>query len=282
MKSLAGRSSCEPFHPAMQTQHARCSRCLASASTWRAQGAGRRPTAMLATTLRERQSACPVPQAVPPSLASKPRLSYVGQAVAGAASAGAGDGISPDKTTYGSRLEEATGGVLRPPPISRPDSEFETKLGVQFVEGREGILITELNELFEKVGFPRRDPDRLRVALENTYHIIWVRAAKQSRLARQGQLIGFARATSDGVLSATVWDVAVNPAWQRSGLGRALMERLTKKLVEDGIPTITLYAEPQVVSLYEKLGYVRDPDGIRGMAFQRRKKDKTGLLARAA
>ncbi len=47
----------------------------------------------------------------------------------------------------------------------------------------------------------------------------------------QGQIIGFARATSDGVLSATVWDVAVNPAWQRSGLGRALMERLTKKLV---------------------------------------------------
>lgn len=41
--------------------------------------------------------------------------------------------------------------MLRPPPISRPDSEFETKLGVQFVEGREGIVITELNDLFEKV-----------------------------------------------------------------------------------------------------------------------------------
>ncbi len=37
----------------------------------------------------------------------------------------------------------------------------------------------------------------------------------------------------------------------------------------------------QVVGLYEKLGYVRDPDGIRGMAFQRRKKEKAGgLLAR--
>lgn len=82
-----------------------------------------------------------------------------------------------------------------------------------------------------QVGFPRRDPDRLKVALENTYHVIWVRSTRQSRLAKNGQMIGFARATSDGVLSATVWDVAVNPAWQRSGLGRALMERLTKKLV---------------------------------------------------
>lgn len=62
----------------------------------------------------------------------------------------------------------------------------------------------------------------------------------QSRLARLGQLVGFGRATSDGVLSATIWDVAVAPAWQRAGLGRALMERLTARLVADGIPTITL------------------------------------------
>ncbi len=62
----------------------------------------------------------------------------------------------------------------------------------------------------------------------------------QSRLARMGQMVGFARATSDGVLSATIWDVAILPAWQRSGLGRALMERLTARLVQDDIPTITL------------------------------------------
>lgn len=45
---------------------------------------------------------------------------------------------------------------------------------------------------------------------------------------------------SDGALSATIWDVAVNPAWQRAGLGRAMIERLTETLVMDGIPTITL------------------------------------------
>lgn len=38
----------------------------------------------------------------------------------------------------------------------------------------------------------------------------------------------------------------MSPAWQRSGLGRAMIERLTHQLVEDGISTITLYAEPQV------------------------------------
>lgn len=39
------------------------------------------------------------------------------------------------------------------------------------------------------------------------------------------------------------------------------------------------YAEPHVVGLYEKLGFVKDPDGIRGMAFQRRKKNKVSTGA---
>lgn len=124
------------------------------------------------------------------------------------------------------------------------------------------------------MGFPRRDPVKLKKALENTFAIVWVRAVKQSRLARLGQMVGFARATSDGVLSATIWDVAVLPAWQRSGLGRAMMERLTGQLVANGIPTITLYAEPNVIQMYEKLGFIKDPEGIRGMAFQRQKKER--------
>ena len=70
--------------------------------------------------------------------------------------------------------------------------------------------------------------------------------------------MGIARATSDGVFSATIWDVSVLPAWQRSGLGRAMMERITCQLVEAGIPTITLYAEPSVVELYERLGERKD------------------------
>jgi len=177
--------------------------------------------------------------------------------------------MSPDKTQWGEQFD----GNMRPPPISKNDEQFAA-MGLEFVYGKEGIALPELNDLFEKVGFPRRDPEKLKVALENTYHLIWIRSTKQSRLARLGQLVGFGRATSDGVLSATIWDVAIAPAWQRVGLGRALMERLTARLVEDGIPTITLYAEPNVVGLYEKLGFLKDPEGIRGMAFQRRKKDK--------
>lgn len=34
----------------------------------------------------------------------------------------------------------------------------------------------------------------------------------------------------------------------------------------------------QVVGLYKKLGFVDDPSGIRGMAFQRKKKEKSRLF----
>ena len=58
-------------------------------------------------------------------------------------------------------------------------------------------------------------------ALHFTHALTWIRATRKSRMARAGQLLGFARATSDGALSATIWDVAVgslplsgNPGWR--------------------------------------------------------------------
>jgi len=121
-----------------------------------------------------------------------------------------------------------------------------------------------------QVGFPRRDPVKLQQALENTHTTLWLRAAKQTRWAARHQLLGFARATSDGSLTATIWDVAVHPAWQRVGLGRALVERLVASLCESGVPLICLYAEPNVVLLYEKLGFKKDLQTMKGMGFQRK------------
>lgn len=76
--------------------------------------------------------------------------------------------------------------------------------------------------------------------------------------------------------------MAINPSWQRAGLGRALVERLVLSLCQKGIPTITLYAEPNVVKLYEKLGFTRDAEGIKGMAFQKTSPEGGALIAAAA
>ena len=47
------------------------------------------------------------------------------------------------------------------------------------------------------------------MALEHTHRVLWIRSIRGSRWARLGQLLGFARATSDTALSATIWDVVV-------------------------------------------------------------------------
>ena len=57
----------------------------------------------------------------------------------------------------------------------------------------------------------------------------------------------------------------VNPSWQRTGLGRAMLERMIGSLAAEDIGTITLYAEAKVVGLYEKLSFVQDPQGIKVM-----------------
>lgn len=74
----------------------------------------------------------------------------------------------------------------------------------------------------------------------------------------------------------------MNPAWQRSGLGRGLIERVTASLVNEDITTVSLYAEPNVVGLYNRLGFVANPDGIKGMAFEKSSKPGRALVEQAA
>eukprot|EP00884_Botryococcus_braunii_P007634 jgi/Botrbrau1/16872/Bobra.150_2s0091.1 len=205
-----------------------------------------------------------------PKPITKPKLVYVGRRRAALAA----DGISPSPIW-------PPGATPEYPQISKSDEEFREQK-VEFVFGSEGIDLMELNDLFERVGFPTRDLDRLEVALQHTHCVVWIRATAGSRYARKGQLLGFARATSDKALTATIWDVAVNPGWQRIGLGRGAVERLTARLLKEGITDICLYAEPGVIALYTKLGFDFPPEGTRGMAFQRKSKAGAALIASAA
>ena len=79
------------------------------------------------------------------------------------------------------------------------------------------------------------------------------------------RLVGFARATSDHAFNATVWDVVIHPNLQSKGLGKALMQYIIRKLRHSDISNITLFADPQVVDFYRRLGFVLDPEGIKGM-----------------
>ncbi|KAJ6365848.1 hypothetical protein OIU76_030597 [Salix suchowensis] len=81
----------------------------------------------------------------------------------------------------------------------------------------------------------------------------------------QKKLIGMARATSDHAFNATIWDVLVDPSYQGQGLGKTLVEKLIRALLQRDIGNITLFADSQVVEFYQNLGFEPDPEGIKGM-----------------
>ncbi|KAK9277634.1 hypothetical protein L1049_007180 [Liquidambar formosana] len=130
------------------------------------------------------------------------------------------------------------------------------------------LNLDHLNSVFVAVGFPRRDTEKIRVALENTDTLLWVEYEKTKRP------VAFARATGDGVFNAIIWDVVVDPSFQGIGLGKAVMERLVEELLRKGISNIALYSEPRVLGFYRPLGFVADPDGIRGMVYSRKQKKR--------
>ena len=123
------------------------------------------------------------------------------------------------------------------------------------------IDLYELEELCDAVGWSRRPMRKVRKAIQHSFLVV---SMWQQRGATR-RLIGFARATSDHAFNATIWDVVVHPEFQTKGLGKALMRYTIKKLRNEDISNITLFADPHVVNFYRRMGFMPDPEGIKGM-----------------
>lgn len=91
---------------------------------------------------------------------------------------------------------------------------------IQFCDNKSKIDFKQLLELFQIAAFwaQSRKIEDLEVAIANSEPAISVWDGDR--------LIGFARATSDGVYRATIWDVIIHPDYQGAGLGRKLVETL--------------------------------------------------------
>ncbi|MBD2035941.1 GNAT family N-acetyltransferase [Phormidium sp. FACHB-592] len=67
-------------------------------------------------------------------------------------------------------------------------------------------------------------------------------------------MIGFARATSDGIYRATVWDVVIHPNYQGAGLGRKLVETVLSHPKMSRVERIYLMTTHQQ-SFYQRIGF---------------------------
>nr|YP_009257465.1 hypothetical protein [Coeloseira compressa]ANH09548.1 hypothetical protein [Coeloseira compressa] len=123
------------------------------------------------------------------------------------------------------------------------------------------IDIYDLEKLCDAVGWVRRPVKKVKIAIEHSFLTVSLFCDNDHKR----QLIGFARATSDNAFNATIWDVVIHPEFQGHGLGKTLMNQTIKYLRHADISTITLFADPNVVAFYSNLGFVTDPDGVKGM-----------------
>jgi GNAT superfamily N-acetyltransferase len=121
---------------------------------------------------------------------------------------------------------------------------------------------SEYEHLLETTGWLRnRPPSRLQLsaALTASWHI-------ESAFS-DGRLVAIGRVVSDGVLYALIVDVIVDPAWQRQGLGTAIVRRLVEVCERVSLPYIHLFAASGTRPFYERLGFVARPNDAPGMRW---------------
>jgi N-acetylglutamate synthase-like GNAT family acetyltransferase len=119
---------------------------------------------------------------------------------------------------------------------------------IQFCDQKERIDLEQLRTLLQLGAFWAKDrrAEDLAVAIANSEPVItaW----------DQEQLIGFARATSDGIYRATIWDVVIHPNYQGAGLGRRLVETVLAHPRMSRVERIYLMTTHQQ-SFYERIGF---------------------------
>ena len=111
------------------------------------------------------------------------------------------------------------------------------------------VDLDKLSHLLKAVGWDHRIKDRARLAqmVEGSCFVV---------AAYEGdELVGFARAISDGVFNAYISTVAVLPRSQRRGVGSEMIRRLLHD--RDGI-TFALHA-PEAGRFYERFGFKASP-----------------------
>jgi ribosomal protein S18 acetylase RimI-like enzyme len=119
---------------------------------------------------------------------------------------------------------------------------------IQFCVDKTKIDFQQLQNLFKLGAFWAQDRtiEDLETAIANSNPVVTVWDGQR--------LIGFARATSDGVYRAGIWDVVVNPQYQGFGIGRKLVETVIAHPFVSRVERVYLTTTHKQ-SFYERIGF---------------------------
>ena len=114
------------------------------------------------------------------------------------------------------------------------------------------LNINRLKALFELSAFWARDrqPEEWAIAIANSDPVVTVQDGER--------LIGFARATSDGIYRGTIWDVVVHPEYRGVGLGSKLVETVLSHPKMNRVERVYLMTTHQQ-TFYKHIGFQENP-----------------------
>lgn len=119
---------------------------------------------------------------------------------------------------------------------------------IQFCDRKSQFDLEQLQALFKRGAFwaQERSIEDLSIAIANSEPVVsvWDRE----------RLIGFARATSDGIYRATIWDVVIDPDYRGAGLGGKLVETVLSHPRMNRVERVYLMTTRQQ-KFYERIGF---------------------------
>src|SRR5689334_14513550 len=105
-------------------------------------------------------------------------------------------------------------------------------------------------ELYNKAGLPRptNDKDRIQKMYENSNLIVtaW----------HDDKLVGVSRCITDWVWTCYLADLAVDPDYKKSGIGKKLIELTREKAGEQAM--MLLLSVPTAFDYYPKVGFIKE------------------------
>ncbi len=84
----------------------------------------------------------------------------------------------------------------------------------------------------------------------------------------ENKLVGFGRVISDGKLHALITEMIVLPVYQGQGIGKKILEMLTRQCQKLGIRDIQLFSAKGKAGFYEKYGFTRRSESGPGMELK--------------
>lgn len=140
---------------------------------------------------------------------------------------------------------------------------------IQFCLDKSQVDLQQLHELFNLAAFwaQERRIEHLAVAIANSNPVVTV--------WDRDRLIGFARATSDGIYRAGIWDVVIHPEYRGCGLGGKLVETVLSHPVVNKVERVYLTTTNQQ-SFYERIGF--KPNSTTTMVLYNHEIDSVTML----